>query len=53
MSDIFNLCPQCNSANIEDADYDLDAPGCRCLDCQWEGDRSELVCAADEDEEEL
>jgi hypothetical protein len=47
MSDFIH-CPCCKGVNIEDTDYEdengeEDTEGRRCLDCNWEGDVSELV----------
>lgn len=45
----FILCPNCDSADIEQTDYEdengeEDTDGRRCIWCGWEGDVSELVC---------
>ena len=44
----FIYCPNCES-DVEQTDYENedgeeDTNGRRCLNCNWEGDVSELVC---------
>jgi hypothetical protein len=53
MTNQFKYCPQCESDQIEQTDYELadgseDENGRRCLKCNWEGDVSELVCKDDQ-----
>uniref|UniRef100_A0A6H1Z6T1 Uncharacterized protein n=1 Tax=viral metagenome TaxID=1070528 RepID=A0A6H1Z6T1_9ZZZZ len=48
MDNIFIFCPDCESDNLEQTDYENeegeeDTCGRRCLGCGWEGDISELV----------
>ena len=52
--DGFIYCPQCNSTDLQDADYE-DENGENtgelvCGDCGWEGLRGELVCAPTEED---
>lgn len=53
MTDEFIYCPRCGGKKIEATDYEdengeEDTDGRRCLDCWWEGDCTELVCAPTE-----
>ena len=58
MSNEFIYCPQCGSSNVDPTDYEVegdageyevDEDGRQCIDCNWEGDVSELVCADDDE----